>query len=485
MLKNKLIQSLNNLSRKEMTRFNELAQSPYYNKHKDVRQLVAYLNKIFPHFTEKRCNRFTIFKKLFPKAKHNQQRLFLVFTYTQRLFEQFLIQEQLQMDNLLQTRLLVNAYKAKKQLNHLEKKLKTLEEELEEEQQHNSNYFYLCYELANEQDSYNILATIKEDRNFLEEKQQYLDCFFLIEKLRDVCEAKVRKTIGQRETVISMLNPILETLKTNLKYCETVPLILFYTQLYELLQSAQQEQYFVVKNTLKQHETHFPKSELRNIYNYLQNYCISQVNTGSRPFLEELFHLYQQQLHQGFLTEDARLFEWHYKNIVTVGLRVGETQWVGDFIQNYKDELHDTVRENAFCFNLASYYYAVQKYSEVLGLLMQIDAKSIQYILGSKTLLLRTFYELNEEEAALSLAKSFKQLLHRNKELPAARVAAFTNFIKFTRKAILIKSKMGYADKGQVESDLGKLQEAFEKEKTVINRQWLENKIAELAKRGE
>jgi hypothetical protein len=94
MLQNPLIKMLSGLTKKEMTRFREFAFSPYFNKHKDVRNLVDYLSTIYPDFTEKKCRREVLLSRLFPTLPHRWQDLSVVFTYTNRLLGQFLTVEQ-------------------------------------------------------------------------------------------------------------------------------------------------------------------------------------------------------------------------------------------------------------------------------------------------------------------------------------------------------------------------------------------------------
>lgn len=53
MKNNLLTQCITKLDRKGLTRFNEFARSPYFNKHKDVAGLVSYFSDIYPNFTEK------------------------------------------------------------------------------------------------------------------------------------------------------------------------------------------------------------------------------------------------------------------------------------------------------------------------------------------------------------------------------------------------------------------------------------------------
>ena len=92
--------------------------------------------------------------------------------------------------------------------------------------------------------------------------------------------------------------------------------------------------------------------------------------------------------------------------------------WTKEFIEKFKDYLHPEVVENAYTYNLASYYYSTNQLDKVLDLLVKVEYTDIQYSIGAKSLLLRTYYDLEENEALLSLTRSFKQYLKRNRLIP-------------------------------------------------------------------
>ena len=73
MLKNRFTRLVQGFSRKEMTRFYAFAQSPYFNKHEDVRNLVAYFHKIYPRLTEKTVIANGFSKAFFQKHLSNKR----------------------------------------------------------------------------------------------------------------------------------------------------------------------------------------------------------------------------------------------------------------------------------------------------------------------------------------------------------------------------------------------------------------------------
>lgn len=475
---NKLIKKLIQLNRKEMTRFLEFAHSPYYNKHQKVTQLLEILESYYPKFTKKNCDRHQLFKILFPEEKtHDQSKLALIFTYSIKLLEIFFATERFSKNEFLQNLYLLQELRERQLLGFYEKKLGKQEESLEKQDKRNGHFYFQRYLLADEADQYFMRLSRHEKDNNIQDKQDFLDKFFLSEKLKDACEMTVRGKILRQEYNPSLLQPVLQEVENHWEKYKDVPTISIYYWIFMLVNGGPQDTFFTVRKVLNTQHQAFTYEELQSLYNYLQHYCIEQINKGFQNFLHELFKLYQTQLIEGFLLEDNQLSEWHYKNIVTTGLRLNETSWVNDFIEQYKEQLPPASLENAYTFNKASYYYEVQEFDKVLELLIRVEYTDIRYSLGAKALLLRTYYDTDEFEAFTSLSDSFKQFLLRNMVISDSRREGFSNLIRFARKSFQLKVDKGFISKEKFERDLKKLKEEIKQSKVLFNQNWLMQKI--------
>lgn len=478
MLTNKLIRLLKNLNRREMSRFREFVNSPYFNKHEDIRALTAYLSTVFPDFNEQNCARTTIFYHLFPDEPHDQSRLALLFTYTFRLLQEFLMLEQYRQDKKEQQIWLLHALRHRKQYPFYEKVLEEAEKELGATSRKDQYYYQQRYHLAKESDDYFNQVERRRVDHSLEQKQTYLDNYYMLQKLKDACEVQVRRRIFNVEYSIQMLEKVLQEIQAKAVTCE--PLIYLYYQIYKMITQVDQAYYFAALQTLQMHENQIATSELNFIYNYFQNYCIQQINKGEGQFLNEIFKLYQAQLKQGLLLQDHYLSEWHYKNIVTTGLRLGEMAWVQDFIESYREKLPPESQENAYRFNLASYHYAQKEYDQVLGLLLKVEYSDLRYNLGAKALLLRTYYDLEEYDALFSLVQSFILYLRRNKLMADFHRDGHYDLFKFTRRAAQVRSNLDFKNPEKSRREFEKLQQDIASAEIIVNKGWLMEKMQEL-----
>lgn len=465
-----------------MTRFREFVFSPYFNKHTGVQQLINYLDKCFPDLDEAKCERQRIFAQIFPGEKHDQGKLAVLFTYSFRLAEQFLAQETLKAEPAEHNHLLLRGLRQVKAFDLYYKALRRSSDLVENAGEQPSAQWWHRYRLSMESDYYLNHIVAKRDLSGLTDMEERLDRFYLAEKLKNAVETQVRRNMVKVQAESRLLEVLLREVRENLEEYQHIPAIYLYYKLYEMLSQSDHRYYFEALQELKHGESSFPATERASLYNYFQNYCIREINQNNLLFLAELFRLYQSQLEQELIFEEGYLSEWHYKNIVTVGLRLEELDWVHQFIEGYRNRLRPEVAENAHRFNLAAYYHQAGAYGKVLDLLIQVEYRDPRYNWGAKALLLRTYYELEEDEALFSLVDSFLQYLQRNEMMTDFRRGGYYHLFRLTRRAAYIRSRIGYEHSEKTSKDITRLKREVEATTAIFNQSWLVNKIEELAK---
>lgn len=456
-----------------MTRFRDFVHSPYHNKHEVVRQLIQYLSDEYPRFSTENLEREILFQLLFPQESFDYKRLSIIFTYSNKLVKEFIIIEKNKTENIWNNLLYISELREQKALQQLEKQLSVTNQQLQKQPERNAAFHYWQYQLLGEQDSLQVLRNQHIQDDLLSQKQRELDYFYLAEKLRDACEMQVRRSIIQTNYKTRLLDAVLKEVGEHQTTYANIPIVIVYYQLYQLLTKKEVNDFQTIKQTLRQTEQYFPTSELRTIYNYLQNFCIAQINRGVANFLMELFEIYKNQLDKRLLLENETLSEWHYKNIVTVGLRLREMEWTHDFIENYQILLPPVSRENAYLFNLASYFYTAAHYDHTLELLNRVEFKQEQYNLGAKALLLRTYYDKGEDELLLSLTHAFRQFLGRNRSLNSQRVLALRNFVRLLRAVAKLRMEVDFMDLKELNRRKKELEKMILETDNVVNKNWL------------
>ena len=255
---------------------------------------------------------------------------------------------------------------------------------------------------------------------------------------------------------------------------EQYPPIALYYQIYlTLTDTENEEHYFKLRALLDKYGLQFQADEAKDVlYMAAQNYCIRKINKGNHKFTEEIFSLYEDLIQKGILIADGELSPWYFKNIVVVALRLGKYEWTEAFINNYSEHLPEAFRVNAVTYNLAQVYFYQKKHDKVIQLLQEVEYDDVAYNLGSKAMLLATYYETEEIEPLYSLFESFRAYLNRHKDIPVNRRRNYGNLIKFTKK--LTRTMPGD------ESAIKKLKEEIKSTKNIASVNWLKEKIAEL-----
>lgn len=476
---NNLFTILRALDRKEMTRFKDFALSPYHNKHSGVQEILLYLSELYPQFKEKYCGNTALAKALFPDKTEAEAQIPVLLTYVRRLLYKFLDTEAYQNSSLSNSVFLLAQLRQKKQtkihLKHLEQERLNTDKEAVRD----SAYFYKRFLLDGEADQMYTEQAVGKEKGALQQKANDLDAYYLSEKLKDACEMLVRSRMVKVDYSSILLEAILLVVQQDKERYFKIPPVNVYYHIYQMIVNEDTQHYETAFQAAEQFASFFPTEELQNIYNYLQNYCVYQINNSRSAFLQASFELYQIQLEKKLLFIGDWLPEGHYKNIVTAGLRLGEVEWIRQFLEEYRPFLMKEVQENAYSYNLAEYFYAIGEYKKAMQLLLQVSYTNARYSMSAKALLLKIYYDLEEHEALAALCKSFVQALQRDKSISDFRRKGYKRLFKLTQKASQLRYRQPFTKAEKTKLGLEKLKEEVALAKP-FNKGWLEERLGRL-----
>ncbi len=306
----------------------------------------------------------------------------------------------------------------------------------------------------------------------LEDADYALDCYYFSQKLKNYCEM-----LGYAQ--MQALKPEIHLPREMLSYLEGSPfledtLVRAYYLAARMLEGPEGEPFFVaLRQMLDEVYKDFAIQELETLFIHLMNYCIyAQINKGQMQYFSELLKLYRSALTYGILEKDGVFDPFHYKNIITVGLHVGEADWVEDFIKTYTERLPESERENALTYNLAKVYFYRKEYDKVIRQLRSVEYSDLFYALGNRLMLLKTYYELGEDMALDSLIDSFGIYLRRNKQISSDVRRQYQKVLRFVRK-------MFYLPPGD-KAGARKLKEELLAAQNLADKKWMLEKVEEL-----
>ena len=473
MKNSKFIQLLQTLDTRERTRFQLYVHSPFFNKHKKLLELADYLLALAPEYPADKLEKGVVGQGIFGTSTYNENQFNNLISDLLQLLYGFLAYKQYEQNLQLEKYLLIRELFAKDNYLHIERATRRYKQ-LQQKNNHKSYDFFLQDTHLHE--ALDQLELSKNQRRFnphLQQQSDQLDRYYFINKLRLACDMSSRNTVIQATYECQFLPEILAfcTEKDALK---GVPALQVYLQTLKMLENRENEAYFYeLKLALKQHEALFPLDELRTLYNYAINYCIQKINSGNNTFYQEILELYQTMLDGEIIFVNGYLTQWSYKNIITTGIRLHAFDWTKHFIHHYKIRLLPEEQDNAFSYNLAALYYAKGDYTNALLQLQDVEFTDPSYHLGAKIIQLKSYYELNEEEALYALIEAFKKYLLRNRQISDYRKKANLNFLKLAKLIFKLKRNQSYLTQKQSREKYVQIQEKMANWEPIANKTWL------------
>ncbi len=489
-MKNKLTQLLVTFSVLERNRLKKYVASPFFNENEELVKLLAILIAELKKQGEVRLSKEEVWAKLFKKNKlaYKDVRFRRLCSDLNKLASDFLAYSIYEEQKIDQYQYLMQGI-----MQHSLDKLlsSTLQKgrkwQAEQNWQH-APFYYRQYVLEIYQHQLLQKDISRTTKINIAAISNNLDYFYWGEKLRNYCSLLNHKRVVPIDVSQEMqfIPTILQYLATQ-NLTQLPPLVAIYFQIACTLLDKQAATllklphthdattaYFKLKDLLQQHAAAFPKPEAWEMYGYAQNFCIRQINNGQANYLEELFDLYKDALERQVILRDGEISPWHYKNIVVVGLRLKEFEWTANFIEQRKALLPANFRENAYVYNRAKWHFYKKEYEEVMRLLPAVEYQDVFYSLDAKSMLLKTYYELEEIDALESLLASFKVYLRRNKKVSAQHRSNYLNLIRFTEKLIKVLPN----DKERI----NKLKTMLQTTPNIADLNWLREKLEDFGR---
>ncbi|MBP6810889.1 MAG: hypothetical protein KA138_05200 [Saprospiraceae bacterium] len=475
MRQTKLIETLQTLSIRERNRWRQYVWSDFCNRHKTLRVLCDAMLAMALRFDEVMEKR-ALFAQIFGSETPYQELKFnnLLSDLYQLLLD-WMALERYWADPLEQQRHCVRALLDR----HLDRQAASALEKyrmlLDQAPQRNAEWYRHAAILEEASETLHSRQPRRADSPHLFRQAQCTHQAHSLEKLRLGVALRSRSQLavmqsGEHAFLFNDLN----TIRLDEDLLQTLPVARAYLAAYHLLETPSAETFETLTSRLEEHHELFEKDELASLYQIALNHCIRRINAGQTDAYADALVLYRTLLERGLLLQHGgRLSQWAYKNIATTGLRTGAFEWTEQFLNQYREALPPTERDNAFAFNLATLYFEKQELALTLQTLQNVNFTDFTYHVGAKILQLKTFYLLNEDDALISLLATTEQLLRRDKTLSSFGKSTNLNFLKMLRQASKWKSKKPRLSLQKSERERLALLEKVVALQPVANKDWL------------
>ena len=421
----KLVQLFQTLSKVEQNRLERFIDSPYHNRHSDVKALLDYLLAVSPPTLE------GAHAAVFPNQPYNSTKLRNTQSYLLKLVEKFLVYEHLEQDEAAYCQLLLPLYRQRGLHKGFQSTVRNNARYLSKQPHRSVQYHYGEFCLQQEQFLH------AQERNRLEDKniQAVLDSFdiyYSTNKLRYAITALSHQNIFNVQYDLGSMETLLQRVEAR-NWLE-IPSVAAYYHSYKMLTTPQTAEYAQLKQLIVEQWELFEPSELRDLYLTAINAFIRQLNRGEAGVLEELFLLYQSGLERGVFMVDGELSRFTYKNITSVAIRCAAYEWGANFVEEYAPHLPAEHRQNYRRYCQARLSYATEAYQEAMHCLQTLGSTDREVIMDGKGMLIKIYYMLGEYDALESLLSSFKTYLKRDQYISADLKAVYLNFVHYVQR---------------------------------------------------
>ena len=182
------------------------------------------------------------------------------------------------------------------------------------------------------------------------------------------------------------------------------------------------------------------------------------------------FEIYKMVLDNKAIYNGRFLSQWDFKNIVVVGIRAGENEWVASFIKERIQDLAVAEQQNALTYNSAYLAFSNGDYHQALRLLQNVEFTDLYYQLDMRSVILKCYYEMQDADALNYHLSAFRLFLSRNKVVSEYQRTIYRNLIKFAGKLMNAK---GNPEKTKA------LKNEIENTKQIADLNWIKKKAEE------
>ncbi|MEM8582828.1 MAG: hypothetical protein AAGF87_01100 [Bacteroidota bacterium] len=456
-----IYRSLDKAERRELGKW---VESPVHNQREDVRALHNYLLGGDRLHKESSLSKTRVWKRLFPDTPYDDARMRQTLHFHLKCVEEYLAYQEWQKDDVGQYLSLNVQLRHRRLDRHLMKNLRRLDKTQDSSLYRNEVFFRNNYALQLEHYTYLAFRQRRSKEVNLQSVADALDQAYLIEKLKVGCRMLFHQTVSKTTYEIGLLEEAMQ--QVDRRKLTDIPAIAIYYYILKAIQSkSDDQQYFaILRDTVAEHGNLLPSDDLREVYLMVINLCIPKINARLKAYERESFEWYKQGFSEGILTPNNQITRYTYVNVIFNGLRLGEYEWVANFLDEYKEMLDLDFRQQTYLFAKSRFHFSKKEYEETMGILIRIDFNDVLYNLMGKTMLLRMYYEEEEFDALDSLLESFATYIRR-KDLTAYHKKNYGNIVRLSRRLARLSS---YDDKKKRD-----LNEAITNANPLSERAWL------------
>ena len=406
MLNSKLIDIISTLNKREMKILSKFIYSPVYNQHKDVIALFEYIQTL-GGCTEANLDKKTVYSCIFPKSQYDDLRLRHVVSYLLRVCENCLVYMEQSTNDLLYPLYLLKAYKRRALDKHFANDfLLHKKQNGPKEKRCLQSHLYLSK--INELACDTGIKPEKEAILHLLKADEELTTFFVLTKLKNA--AKLFASKPEVKVTDILLLPEIEQIIQQHQLLHNTEIATYYWAFKCMQDPGDTRYYKLFKECLAKHSHQMEVDDLKDLFALSINYCKEKLAQQNQEFERELFEIYLHGLASEVLLNNQVLSFETQKSIVDIALKLGEVNWLKDFIEDTRQITDKKLRDELYQLNLAKLQFYRSDFTACIASLSIELGKNLQILQEAQLLKIRALHELGEHNQLKLETKKLKEI---------------------------------------------------------------------------
>ena len=361
-------------------------------------------------------------RKVFLNALHNLN----------KALRQFLLWQELEKDSFEKDQLLIKIFQERKLdkfvKQTIEQRTQKIQSSTIKHQWHPLQLMQLAHHAYFE--DYNGFFTNKTE--LIQGMMTHLDQFYSTFKMYYCCEMENRSNLMPESYQIHFKKEIIQQVKSFSS--NAGELAYFYYLCFELAKNNQVSQYLQLKKYLTVYDHQLSLDDQQFAYTLMITFMIRQYRSGQKDYMNALFDIYKKGVEKRLFFYNGQLLSNNFHNIITIACGSNQFAWAKMYVRDYQQYLPPASKIPSIHLGKAIIAFKEGDFKEVLTQLNQVVFEDLSFELRSKALMLRSFYELKENEALiLSYCTSFQKFLKGNRHIQPAISNNYLVLIKYIK----------------------------------------------------
>ncbi len=441
MVDRKIVVLLRLLTKKELKSLQKFVQSPYFNTDPSIITLLDFIVKFAPDYKNKKFTIKNTHQAVYGNQNYSEKAITRLVSKLTKSIERFIVYDKFKDEEVQHSISLMAFYNQRKESKLFESAHYVARKLLADQSitglQYYKEKFLLEYEFAD-------FLSIRDDRVMdinIGTASEAFEAYYWLQRLMLLCQEVNRNNIvldsSKRKNDAQLVVEILQ----NHKLLEIPIISAYYNALCLLCSQDSQEQYYKFKVSFTKNIDHFPYMDCLNLMIFLVN-AIVKVFPKGESLYQEYFDISLLRIEKGLVFVKGFILPGLLKNIITVAIKINKLKWAEDFLKENKDKINE---EEVYNWNFARIYFKGKKYEKVQDYLLESNYNDMFYILGTRRLKLKLYYETKEFDMLDHHINSFRVFLSR-KDIDETFKKNNQGFVNFVQRLL---SLAPYQSKGK------------------------------------